>query len=141
MPFHKSTTLYRPGDLVHPGSWGRIISAYGAAHGQFIRETLFEHIRATEFAHRPSRWSCGFAFEDEAFARTWDRGLAELVYPVELVNGSASFRADIGLLDGSGLTRDAWIAAIRRYWVGEIVNPARVEMLVVGDMRVIGLGA
>ena len=138
--FYRTASLYRGGDRIHPGNWGRVILATGGAHNLFLRECLFEHLRATEFPERPSRLSAAFAFENLAFAQNWNRGvLAERVYPVTAEPDVLTFRGDMSLLDFvAARSYVDTVDRIRRYWTGEILSPEQAEVLVAGDLIVGG---
>jgi hypothetical protein len=138
---YRTAGLYAVGDLIHPGNWGRVVMSVGPGHFVFFRESFFEHIRAAEFPQRPSRLTSAFAFTTATFAQGWvQRAAAELLYPVEIATpGAARFNADIGLFDAASARSYAdALDSAHRYWNGEIDNPERVEVLVVGDLRIVG---
>src|SRR5882672_9613578 len=90
--YHRSQLLFRRGDLILPGNWGRVIWGYGPIHNRFYPEYALEVIRKQEFQEKPSRMTACFAFESHEKARTWARvivqGLQEHVYAVTLDSDS-----------------------------------------------------
>jgi hypothetical protein len=86
--FHVAPILMRPGSVVEPGNWGRIIGLHGQAHNLHGREMLLEQIRAAEFPHLPSRLSSCFYCPDVANADWFRRnhsvnGIVYLVAPMQ----------------------------------------------------------
>lgn len=67
--YHRDQALFRRGDRIPPGTWGRTVLGFGGRHDFFFREYLFETIRKAEFPDLPSRLTSAFAFEDAGFAQ------------------------------------------------------------------------
>ncbi len=92
-----------------------------------------------EFADRPSRLTCAFAFETEAVARSFNNALAPLLYRVEIDDKAApTFRADMSWIDVLARGPNAFDEArelARRYWRGDPSGNAW-ELLVESGLRV-----
>jgi len=102
--FHCASQLYRPGDRVVPGNWGRLIFGRGPDHPHFYREYLFERIRQAEFADRPSRMQAAFAHRSVDDATGYCQP-GEYVYAVEVTTPEAP----------SHLADMRWLTIIRGY--------------------------
>lgn len=144
--FHHSTEYYDVGETIPAGRWGRLLRGRGGRHGHFFRESLWEHIRATEFSDRPSRLACAYAYDNEQAAQhsrmahaQETGGWVPSLYRVEPANGDAiSHRADVALIDDLVAMTDTHVAVerIRAYWKGTSIG-GPVEVLVGSDLRVV----
>lgn len=137
--FYRSGAFYQPGEIVQAGNWGRVIQAHGNRHNLFFRELVYESIRTKEFADRPSRMSCVFAFEAEAVARNFNNPAAPLLYRVEVHDqGAPTFRADMSWIDVLSRGPNAFDEAqrvARRYWRGE-AHANQWEILTMSGLKV-----
>ena len=123
MPFYyRSGVWYQPGETVLKANWGRVIQTFGKTHNLFYRELLYESVRAQQFANRPSRMACTFAFESENVARGFNQPNAPLLYRVSLGDPNAlTFRADMSWIDVVARGPNAFAEAeshARHYWQG-----------------------
>ncbi len=50
------------GEVIQPGSYGRVVLETGVKHGSYRREMAYEQIRSVYFPYRPSRLSSLFCF-------------------------------------------------------------------------------
>ena len=95
--YHSASVLLRPGSVIEPGNYGRMLGTYRNDNGpngwKLATELALETRRARDFSALPSRLSCCFAFLDVASAlATRDRlgGLTNILYEVELADDDAS---------------------------------------------------
>jgi hypothetical protein len=122
---HHSYAYLEPGEVIHAGNWGRIVRGYGTWHSLFLRETLFETVRARDFSSLPSRLNCAFAYEDEESAsrgmKDGDANVAPSLYVVEPVDVSAARHVadhDLVTVPGSLFDPEALEERVRTYWQG-----------------------
>jgi hypothetical protein len=140
--YHRTQAFLQKGDLIHPGSWGRMVLGVGGSHAFFFREYLFEKIRELEFSSRPGRLSSAYAFENCEFARRFRANQnLEHVYVVRPADRSClSHRADMAWVDlvVQYRTFDGVDECARRYWRGELRDPSgqSVEWLFDGALVV-----
>jgi hypothetical protein len=98
--FHASGLLYRPGDVIPAGNWGRVIFGTGPTHPLFYREYLFERVRREVAPDAPSRMASAYVLEDRDAARRFAEASAHrYVYVVELIANGRTFRGDLGWID------------------------------------------
>lgn len=123
--FHRTQGFYRKGEVIYPGTWGRLVEGFGPGHGRFIHEYVLERIRAADFSTKPSRMRACYAFENHGFATGWNRGAqgpGEYLYLVQLQDPSVQcHRGDMSLTDAISQCRtfDGIDDCARRYWRGE----------------------
>jgi hypothetical protein len=137
--YPRAQGLYRPGDRIKAGNWGRLILGTGPGHPRFYAEYLLERIRRDEFADAPSRMDGAFAFESLDFAASWDRGV-EYVYAVRLIAPRERVhRGDMGWIDAMNEHRsfDGVEECARRYWRGDDREPKAREVVSPGGFEVI----
>lgn len=138
--FHKAALLFQPGDRVQPGAWGRLIFAAGPRHQHFYREYIWERVREARYPALPSRMRSAFAFETLQGAEGFFRdGLPEFIYTVDVVGTPTVHCADMSWLD---LIMDrhefqALDDLADHYWRGDVLNPARLELVVDGQLQVV----
>lgn len=87
--FHVAPNLLAIGSVILPGNWGRIIKLYKPNNSNLIllyRETMLEHIRATEFPDKPSRLESLFLLPSLDEARRYQQGNAQsgVIYEVQV---------------------------------------------------------
>lgn len=127
--FHCSGLLYRTGDVIQPGNWGRVIEGHGSAHNLHMREATFEAVRQTVAPNQASRLRSLFAFEELTAAQQYatEVGL-RWIYLLELptVATSASHRGSLGVFDGLNACFgiDTTLELMRKYWRGEDLGGA-----------------
>lgn len=138
--WHRSKALYKPGDLIQPGNWGRVVLGMGAGHNFYLREYVLEKIRAKEYPPLPSRLEATFAYvsQNAALRSFVDHGL----YEVEVVDETAAtHRADIDWVDSMPGCRkfDDLEDAARRYWDGVATEPGNdtFEIVSTSALRVV----
>ncbi|WP_320040803.1 DUF2441 domain-containing protein [uncultured Desulfobacter sp.] len=73
--FHLSPIRLKPGSIIEPGNWGRIMKAYSNTQStnpwNLLREQTFELIRATRFPEKPSRYKSAYLFESIEIAKAF----------------------------------------------------------------------
>ncbi len=119
--WHVTERELAPGDRIQPGRWGRKVLAAGISHPLYFKEHLVEHVRATEFPHHVSRWSCAYAFETRTDTRVMRHDRSHL-YRVEPATAtSARTRCAMAWMTplNEGVTDPTvTIEMIRSYWSG-----------------------
>jgi hypothetical protein len=141
--YHRSQLLYRKGDVIPPGNWGRVILGIGPAHKRFYPEYVLETIRRVEFTEKPSRMAAAFMFESHAGAVAWPRtviqGIQEHVYAVTVPEGVPTHHGNFGWIDAMPLYRtfEGVEECARRYWRGDDRNPEQWEYVVSGALTVV----
>lgn len=132
----------RPGAVIEPGNWGRIVRFRGTGHPAIGRELLFERIREEINPNAPSRFDCAFVCPTSEGAERFRRAIrnrwSDLTYEVELENPDAPFFvAKIDLIDqyqNAPTTDHAALA--RQYWEGtDSTNPS-AEILTLSPLRI-----
>jgi len=132
------------GCVVNPGNWGRIVRKYrtdgfGNAWTLF-REEVFEQVRVSEFATKPSRYDGIFLCESRTnlkhFIETNGR-VMDLMYEVEIVDSTATIHR--GCLSQLGFAHQENLATFttkaQAYWsANNVVNP---EILVTSSIKVV----
>ena len=53
--FHSNRVMMRPGDIVAPGNYGRLIAEAGEGSPHWHREHVLERVRAEHYPQKPSR--------------------------------------------------------------------------------------
>jgi hypothetical protein len=114
-----------------------------------VIEVVFEHVRSTEFKHRPSRWQTVHLFGNEAdgveFAmRYWQHRARPYIYEIVVRNPGAVFRADQVLLnEGANYLADPRVELeqmkerARKYWDEQRGRIPFIEVLApAGDAEV-----
>jgi hypothetical protein len=141
--------------IVEPGSyWRRVLNVpiidsreqagvgrIAEANSQtpaILLEVVLEWVRAMEFGSHPSRATCHFAWENEAWARTYHQTLPRAtLYEIEPVGNPRLVRSDFTLgnafREGDSLT--SMVERARRYWRGEIEG--QVEVLIPGPLTIV----
>lgn len=125
--FHVSPILLSNETLILPGNWGRILNEYvvGKSDTTFLlRETVLEHIRATEFPEKPSRLHASFALpslDAARFYKTYNHQFG-VIYEVEIVDSTMPLHeGDFNLVQPKPGQR--WMEGMERvarsYWRGE----------------------
>lgn len=138
--FHKAMALYKPGDEIRPGNYGRVVLGAGAGHSSFFREQILESIRLTEFADKPSRLSSAFFFSSRDTAEAFQPDAFPNLYSVRLADPSMPVHAvDMTWLDRLRLchTMEGVKTCARRYWSGTVLRPLSVENLTTSPLVVV----
>lgn len=140
--YHCSVSLYAPGDLITPGSWGRRILGLGPQHTRFYAEYALEMIRRADFPSRPSRMSACFAFEhcDKAMRfRRDEKAPQEHIYLVTLERADAlAHRGNTSWIDimSKYRTFGGINDCASHYWQGDDRDPDAWEWIVAGSLIV-----
>lgn len=91
--FHLSGIVLRPGSIIEPGNFGRIVNAMGAQHEHWMREQALEAARVKNHAAKPSRLDAAFVSIDEAEARSFRARIPgfthHVLYSVSLLDPSS----------------------------------------------------
>ena len=130
--YHITHMPLRPGSIIEPGNFGRVINAYRTDRGDawaMSRELVFELVRKESWSHLPSRLNSSFLFMNLEAAH---RGLAEMnglfgqrIYRAELVDRDAPFHiADFNLVripQGTEFLQPMMTVA-ERYWRGDQIE-------------------
>lgn len=110
----------KPGSVVLPGNWGRILALYKAEARKLRREAIFEEARLKIAPEAPSRFSAAFVFDsiDVAVSFLPDRPL-DLLYLVDLEDEQQpTFRADMKLVPQPDMEDSLIREHASRYWSG-----------------------
>lgn len=143
--WHTCRELYRPGETIGGGRWGRIVLATGSAHPAWEREQLLEQVRNDVAGAAPSRLASAFAHAELAAARSY-AAPDEQIYQVELTDVSVTLdmlwvtwiRESLSSGDRTRAERQA-----AHYWGGQSARnylPAATphwEVLTPGDLLVV----
>ncbi len=114
------------------------MSPYEASTRERPKEECFEQVRARQFPRCPSRLGCFFLFPTRESAERcspeWFNG-ARVILEAQIVSG-----ANVGIFDARHLDAppDRWEVAARRYWAGELTADPRPEVLVDGEVQLVG---
>jgi hypothetical protein len=105
--------MLRPGSIIEPGNFGRVIRAIGINHAHWQREQALEAARAVNYPCKPSRLAAAFVSVDENEARSFRAripGFAfHVLYRVSLVDPTAqSHFTDTRLCDRQGSAQYDW---------------------------------
>lgn len=138
--YHKSQQLYKPGEHIVSGNWGRTVLGFGPIHHLYFREYLFESIRSREFTDKPSRLVSAFAFIDGRFAMAWQRSqTVENTYIVSLSDPTRPIhQGDMTWIDQLPLCRtfEEVEDCARQYWKGEMRQSGVLEIVAPCDLIV-----
>jgi hypothetical protein len=114
------------------------MSPYEAFTRERPKEECFEQLRAREFPGCPSRLGCIFLFptRESAEARNaaWWNG-ARVILEARIVSAASAGIFDARQLDAPA---DQWEPAARRYWSGDLTADPRPEVLVDGEVQLVG---
>lgn len=114
-----------------------ILSPYEAFTRERPKEERYEQVRAREFPACPSRLGCIFLFPPREIAEacgTWWNG-PRVILEARILSAHAAGIFDARQLDTPA---DQWEAAARRYWSGELLADPRPEVLVDGEVQLLG---
>lgn len=130
--FYASGHWYEPGEVIHPGSWGRVVQGAGSSHSWFGYEMFVELIRLTEFPEAPSRLRSLMASASLDVARYWLQPPRRHLYELEV--DEKPFAVSVGWIDRwFSDVHDVASAqeCVRSYWTGSpCPGDAPVELLV-----------
>jgi hypothetical protein len=116
--FHLSGAMLAVGSVIEPGSWGRVVRAWGWQHGQALREMALEAARLASHPEKPSRLDAAFALLTLDDARKFKaiQGFQQhIIYRVTLVNpNAASHLTDHRFCAPQGTIRPNWADI---YWM------------------------
>lgn len=145
--FHCASLPLARGSIIEPGNWGRIIRNAGWPHNLSGRETILEHVRATQYSHKPSRFEAAFFFDDENealfYANSDGRQITMITYEVELLSSAApQHTADWRNVAASGSLDLKWAS---NYWSGQMLpmhadgkwNAACREVVAITAMKIL----
>lgn len=138
--FHKTISLYAPGDVIVPGNYGRVVLGTGVRHSSFFREQILEAVRSKEFKGAPSRLSSAYAFTDVDAAEAFAPDAFPNLYSVTLAEESSPrHSADMAWLDRLAAchTFQGVEACARGYWSGEVLQSSTVETLTTSALIVV----
>ncbi len=130
--YHSAPLKLRPGSIIEPGNWGRILNCYrtdGNGNAWLLaRELAFESIRSSEFNELPSRLSSCFVFEVLEHANQYQKEFSRWnsIYEVELMDENAlTHRGAFNLLkfpDGNTEFLPVVVNWARKYWAGKEIE-------------------
>lgn len=144
--FYASGLWYERGDLIQPGSWGRVVRGMGTAHTWFATEMFVEHVRQVEFPRSASRMHSLMASDCVETARQWLDSTRFHIYKIEVTTDPTV--ADVGWLNRVTVNHTVHGAVrahslvdvldcIRSYWSGhKCPDGSPMEYLVPGPGRV-----
>lgn len=148
--FHAATVQLRPGSVIDPGNYGRMLRFYrndGSNQGwKLATEMAFEAHRASSFPALPSRLDACFAFVDLASAIAGKPRLGgdwNLLYEVEMADeGASTHIGDFDLISRcyASNPHDGFMQTVQdaaqSYWRGRPGIAIR-ELLTSSGLRVI----
>lgn len=126
--FYATGLWYEPGEIVQPGSWGRVVLGAGSAHSWFAPEMLLEHVRDQEFPESASRLHSLIVSDSAETARRWLDNSRRHIYELEI--DAEPTVVDVGWLNrvvlnhtiaGGVVTHSVAEVqqCVRSYWGGE----------------------
>lgn len=127
--YHCAPILLKPGSVILPGNFGRIIKAVGPSHSLWNREMTLEQIRSREFPMKPSRLSACFACASEEIARGYRVLMAartkeiawQALYSVNMVDPLAPRHcADYNTVEPLPQRTETPEEAARLYWSSKL---------------------
>ena len=144
--FHAAPIPLKPGSVIEPGNWGRVIKATRFNNGGlpmfYIRELVFENVRLREFPALPSRFESAFVFETAEAVIQFANGdgtRRDLCYEVEMVDPQAnSHAAAINLVRDGQIGEFAipfWENLAGNYWRG--MGEGTREILTLSSLRIV----
>lgn len=136
----------RPGSVVEPGNYGRIVRHHGQEHHLWGREELLERVRQADFPTKPSRLTSAYYCPEVADAQWFQNhhsnaGIIYLVVPLSPEAprhaGYMNCLPPIAGRDGEDIARRYWAADLKvqgpdGYPAQEIVIAS--PMLIVQDV-------
>jgi hypothetical protein len=143
--YHVAAGLYRPGDMIYPGTWGRLIQGTGPDHALYFRELAFEAVRSQQFPECVSRMAAAFAFTNVDAANQHLSAIAppgslrHYVYSVRIDDAEPHDLLDMSWFDAIREYRsfEATQRAITAYWSGVHRGPEKLELLSAGPLTII----
>jgi len=143
--FHLTPVKLKPGSIIEPGNWGRIIRSYRSLDGanayNLVREQTFELVRNSHFQKKkPSRYNCVFLFEslDDASKFKEEQRPIDILYKVEILDLTKPLhRACMTLTNISpgALVIPQYETQAKQYWKGENIKSA--EILTYSDIKIL----
>lgn len=114
---HFAPLRLRPGTVIDPGNWGRILKLRGINDPSWWREIAWEQYRAANFPDRPSRFACAFVFISGAAAAGYRPSTMYVLHRVRLASpGLGLFVTRMNLVPGPRPPFDP--AICHAYWQG-----------------------
>src|SRR6516225_4549681 len=132
--FHLSGIMLRPGSIIEPGNFGRIVQATGPAHTHWQREQALEMARAKNYPNKPSRLEAAFVSVDVAEARSFRARIPgftfHVLYRVSLLDpASPSHLTDTRLSERQGPAHYDWA---NLYW--SEYDPSKIVIPGIGTL-------
>lgn len=133
----------KPGSIVEPGNWGRILSLYNHLDVQLMqrksKEDLYEQVRKKYYPTKPSRLKTSFVCEKLEDVKDFENAtcrLYNIVYEIEVIdNKKPFFRTDWSKMRSDIADKKVLETFAHEYWRGEnIIYP---EILTLSDIKII----
>jgi hypothetical protein len=111
---------------------------------ELLKEYIFEEIRATEYTAKPSRRNCLFAFstalDPDLYAKQmgFDRARYRLI-TFRVLESTRLHYGDMVHLNTNLSDYSGMVDAARNYWTGANENTPSAEVLVAGQLQIIGI--
>ena len=119
--FHSTRNRHKPGEIILPGNFGRIINDAGPKHYLYFREMKIEAFRAAHYPEKPSRLKATFHTDNIETATAYrdSRAPGDFIYEVEMVDPAANtHRACVHAIQAyPGWPEEA---VFNGYWTGEL---------------------
>ncbi|WP_077324760.1 DUF2441 domain-containing protein [Virgibacillus siamensis] len=103
--FHVSNDVLEKGEMLEC-KYGKVIlderyySYSNYNHDQYLREIIFEEVRTTNFANKPSRLKSIYLFDDIRLALKYKGDLKKkYIYTIRVDDGSRLLRTDMNLIN------------------------------------------
>lgn len=138
--FHMSVSPLPKGAVLSTGLWGEKTNSMRASnYPQYMKEMIFEEVRASLFPHAPSRLSSVFLFPDLVSARfyraNWMKYGAH-IYEIEILSGNP-FVVEMDLLNCNGAAYPTIKSKAEKYWNQVQHNFSQtLEAVLQGEARV-----
>ena len=140
--YHVSKRILREATILTVGVYGERIRRHDYIENQYktyIKEEIFESLRAAHYPELPSRLDCVFLFakEEEAIMSYCSvNAYKGFVYEVEIRSGKPS-QLEMDLLHCDGLSYHEIEESAHKYWRGiKHENSATLEVLLNGEALV-----
>jgi hypothetical protein len=149
--FHFLSREHKPGDLIEPGNFGRLLRNHAAlvAFGRVVvtemlcREMLWERMRLVEFKHLPSRLDCVLPerTDADAYGRENNKDGRQILHEVEPIDPKSPTHAawiSRCTMTSGGSFLEQMEPKGHAYWSGQPGDPTQGrELLVKGKIRIL----
>ena len=134
--------ILRPGSIIEPGNWGRMLRAYPTNYNnlRIERENMYDKVRSSLYPDRPSRLKALFLCETLEHAkdfRTETNRIFDIIYSVRLIKSDAVvFKTDWKKMKII-VNEDIQIqeARAKEYWEG--TNIEKLEVLTLSPVEIV----